>query len=42
MILYVHVVYPNILVWTKIKQDGSVKKMQSFEFDIINETLVRK
>lgn len=34
--------YPNILVWTKIKQDGSVKKMRSFEFDIINETLVRK
>lgn len=34
--------YPNILVWTKIKQDGSVKKMRSFEFDIINGSLVGK
>lgn len=34
--------YPNILVWAKIKQDGSVKKMRSFEFDIINGSLVRK
>ena len=34
--------YPNILVWTKIKQDGSFRKMRQFEFDVINGSLVRK
>ena len=34
--------HPNILVWTKIKQDGSLRKMRPFEFDLINGTLVRK
>lgn len=33
--------HPNILIWTKIKQDGSVKRMRSFEFEIINDLLVR-
>lgn len=34
--------HPNILVWTKIKQDGSFRKMRQFEFDVINGSLVRK
>ena len=34
--------HPNILVWTKIKQDGSFRKMRQFEFDVIDGSLVRK
>lgn len=34
--------HPNILVWTKIKQDGSFRKTRQFEFDVIDGSLVRK
>lgn len=34
--------HPNILVWTKIKQDGSFRKTRQFEFDVIDGVLVRK
>lgn len=34
--------HPNILVWTKIKQDGSFRKTRRFEFDVIDGVLVRK
>lgn len=34
--------HPNILVWTKIKQDGSIRKRRQFEFDVIDGSLVRK
>lgn len=32
---------PNIVIWTKIKQDGLVKKMRSFEYEIISGVLLR-
>lgn len=34
--------HPNILVWTKIKQDGSFRKTRQFEFDVIDGSLVKK
>jgi len=34
--------HPNILVWTKIKQDGSFRKTRQFKFDVIDGSLVRK
>lgn len=34
--------HPNIMIWTKIKQDGSVRKTRQFEFDVIDGSLVRK
>lgn len=34
--------YPHILIWAKIDQDGYVRPMKSFEYDIINGKLVRK
>lgn len=33
--------YPHIMIWTKVKQDGSVKRMRSFEYDIIEGNLIR-
>lgn len=32
--------YPHILIWTKVNQDGLVKRMKSFEYDIIDDKLV--
>lgn len=34
--------YPHILIWAKINQDGNVRPMKSFEYDIIKGKLVRK
>ena len=34
--------YPHILIWTSIKQDGSVRRMRSFEYDLIEGLLCRK
>lgn len=33
--------YPHILVWTRIKHDGTFKKMRSFEYDVVDGALVR-
>lgn len=33
--------YPHILVWTYVKQDGNVRPVRSFEYDVIDGTLVR-
>lgn len=33
--------YPHIMVWAKIKQDGSAKRMRSFEYDVIDGKLIR-
>lgn len=33
--------YPHILIWTKINQDGVYKKMRSFEYDIVDGSLVK-
>ena len=32
---------PNIIIWTRIKQNGLVKKMRSFEYEIIDGALLR-
>lgn len=32
--------HPHILIWTKVHQDGLVKPMKSFEYDIIDDKLV--
>ena len=34
--------YPHILIWTSIKQDGSVRRMRSFEYDLIEGALCQK
>lgn len=33
--------YPHILIWTNVKQDGSVRPVRLFEYDVINGQLVR-
>ena len=33
--------YPHILIWTYVKQNGNVRPVRSFEFDVIDCTLVR-
>ena len=33
--------YPHILIWTYVKQDGNVRPVRSFEFDVIDCTLIR-
>lgn len=32
--------YPNILIWTKVQQDGLVRSMRSFEFDVVEGKLM--
>lgn len=34
--------HPHILIWTKVNQDGLLKRMKSFEFDIIDDKLVQR
>lgn len=34
--------FPHILIWVKINQDGNVRPVKSFEYDIIKGKLVRK
>lgn len=31
---------PSIMVWTRVDQDGSLRKMRSFEYDIVDARLV--
>lgn len=34
--------YPRILIWTKVKQDGSIKSCRSYEYEVIESSLVKK
>lgn len=31
---------PSIMVWTRVDQDGSLRKMRSYEYDIVDARLV--
>ena len=33
--------YPHIIIWTYINQDGNFRPVRSFEYDVIDGTLVR-
>ena len=34
--------FPNILVWVKVKQDGSFRKMRDFVYEVHSDKLIRK
>lgn len=34
-------IYPHILIWTKVKQDGMIKRMRSYEYDVVDGKLKR-
>lgn len=33
--------WPHIMIWTEWNQEGSFRKMRSFEYNVIGDTLVR-
>lgn len=33
--------YPHIVIWTKVEQDGSVRRVRLFEYDVIDSKLVK-
>lgn len=34
--------YPHILIWTHVKQDGMIRPMRSFEYDVVDGRLERR